>query len=93
MQYTGSSFGLAFASLAAPLVRLRTHRGEVSGIAPGPTRLSCTPEETLLERLVLPGLGAAGLCCRYLRRMQHGEVQVYILYIFATLMTLLLWVH
>ncbi len=93
MQYTGSSFGYLFGSLAAPLIRLRVGRGGIEGVAPAPARLRYAPEETLLQRLVLPGLSVAGVACAFLRRLQHGEVQIYILYVFVTLICLMLWVH
>lgn len=93
MQYTGSSFGILFGSLATPLIRSRISQGELKGVAPAPARLRYAPEETLLQRLVLPGLSIAGIACAFVRRLQHGVVQIYILYVFATLLCLMLWVH
>ncbi|WP_246038104.1 proton-conducting transporter transmembrane domain-containing protein [Geomonas terrae] len=93
IQYTGSSFGVFFSSLSGALIRTRLHVDPVRGLAPAAARLSYAPEETLLHRVVLPFLNIAGVACAFLRRLQHGEVQIYILYIFVTLMLLLLWVH
>jgi len=93
MQYTGSSFGELFGSLAAPLIRTRTAMGSVAGLTPGPARLSYAPEETVLHRVIQPVFGLVGIAFSFLRRLQHGEVQIYILYIFVTLFLLMLWVH
>jgi hydrogenase-4 component B len=93
MQYTGSSFGDMFGSLAASLVRTRIRMGELTGLAPGPVRLSYLPEETVLQRMILPVCSVVGIAFSFLRRLQQGQVQVYILYIFATLLLLMLWVR
>jgi hydrogenase-4 component B len=93
MQYTASSFGLMFGSLAAPLIRTRIKVAPVTGVAPAPVRLSYVPEETVLHRIIMPVLNVVGIGFAFLRRLQHGEVQIYILYIFATLLVLMLWVH
>ena len=93
IQYTGSSFGAFFSSLSGALIRTRVTLDPVAGLAPAAARMSYEPEETLLHRLVLPVLNIAGIACAFVRRLQHGEVQIYILYIFVTLMLLLLWVH
>ncbi|WP_239026940.1 proton-conducting transporter transmembrane domain-containing protein [Geomonas oryzisoli] len=93
IQYTGSSFGAFFSSLSGSLIRTRITVGQVAGLTPAAVRLSYHPEETLLHRVVLPVLNVLGIGCAFVRRLQHGEVQIYILYIFVTLMLLLLWVH
>jgi len=93
MQYTGTSFGALFGSFSAGVVRTRISKSVLEGVAPAAGRLSCDPEETILERLILPVLGVIGVGFSYLRRLQHGEVQVYIAYIFITLFLLMVWVR
>lgn len=94
MEYTASSFGLFFGSLASPMIRTRIRRaGALVGLAPASGRLSYLPEETLLYRIIMPALDVVGKGFSYLRRLQHGEVQIYMLYIFATLFVLMLWVR
>ena len=93
IQYTATSFGALFGSFSAGLVRTRLRVGAIAGVAPGTVRLSCTPEETILERLILPLFSVVGVGFAFLRRLQHGEVQIYILYIFVTLFLLMIWVH
>ncbi|HBA88350.1 MAG TPA: hydrogenase [Geobacter sp.] len=93
MQYTASSFGAFFGSLATPLIRFRIKADAISGVAPAAARLGYLPEETVLHRLVLPAVNLAGIACAFVMRIQHGLMQVYILYIFVTLLLLMLWVH
>ena len=93
MQYTGSSFGDLFGALLSPLIRVRIRMREIAGMFPVVSRLSYAPEEALLCRVILPAGNVVGIAFSYLRRLQHGEVQIYILYIFVTLILLMLWVH
>ena len=41
----------------------------------------------------MPVFSVIGVGFSFLRRLQHGEVQVYIAYIFITLFLLMLWVR
>jgi hydrogenase-4 component B len=93
MQYTGTSFGALFGSFSAGVIRTRLRNSVIAGVAPATGRLSFTPEETLLERVILPVTSVLGVAFAFLRRLQHGEVQVYIAYIFITLFLLMVWVH
>jgi hydrogenase-4 component B len=89
IQYTASSFGAMFGSVAAPLIRSRIRRSAIAGVAPAAATLSYLPEETVLYRVILPVLSLVGKGFAFLRRLQHGEVQVYILYVFVTLVLLM----
>jgi hydrogenase-4 component B len=82
-----------FGSLAAPLIRTRIKLGAIAGVAPAAVNLSYAPEETILSRVIQPVFNVVGIGFAFVRRLQHGEVQIYILYIFATLLLLMLWVH
>lgn len=93
MQYTASSFGALFGSLAAPLIRTGIRIGPIAGLAPAAARLSYSAEETVLYRMIIPAMRVAGIAFAFLRRLQHGEVQIYIFYIFATLFLLMLWMR
>jgi hydrogenase-4 component B len=93
MQYTASSFGAMFGSLAAPLISTRIKLSEVVGLGTAPTRLRYIPEETILSRVIQPVFGVVGVGFAFLRRLQHGALHLYILYIFVTLFLLMLWVH
>ena len=93
MQYTASSFGDMLGSLAGPLIRTRITLGGIAGVAPAVVRFQYQPEEAILNRVIQPVFNVAGIAFSFIRRLQHGEVQIYILYIFATLLMLMLWVH
>jgi hydrogenase-4 component B len=93
IQYTATSFGDLFGSFSAGVVRTRTRMSLIAGVAPAPAVFSRTPEETVLERVILPSVSVVGVGFSFLRRLQHGEVQVYILYIFVTLFLLMVWVR
>jgi hydrogenase-4 component B len=93
MQYSGTSFGALFGSFSYGVIRTRTTVAALAGLAPGTVRLTYQTEETLLERVIMPGLKLIGVAFSFLRRMQHGEVQIYIIYIFVTLLALMVWVR
>ena len=65
----------------------------MTGIFPPPARLADLPTETVLERIIAPLFTIAGLSFAFLRRLQHGQMHVYMVYIFATLFILMLWAH
>jgi len=41
--------------------------------------------------MIIPSLQGADWCLAWLRRMQHGHLHLYILYVFATLFVLMVW--
>jgi hydrogenase-4 component B len=68
-------------------------RPALSGLFPGSARCSDRPTETFLERVIAPIFTLAGVSFAFLRRLQHGQMHVYMIYIFATLLILMLWAH
>jgi len=93
MQYSGSSFSEILSTLMRGVVRTRRQQGRIKGFAPQPAALTVLPEEAILGRMVMPLFRIAGICFTFLRRLQHGQSHLYMLYIFATLVLLMLWVH
>ncbi len=93
MQYGGSSFSELAVSVFDGIMRQRVERPTLSGLFPGESSCSDQPTETLLERVVAPLFSLAGLSFAFLRRLQHGQMHVYMVYIFATLFILMLWAH
>ena len=89
MQYTATSFAEMLVKYFRDLLRPRTHSSDVSGIFPAPTRFSSHVPETVLECLYLPFLEYLYRKTAPLRRLQHGRLHLYILYIFVTLVVLL----
>ena len=92
MQYTASSF-------AQPLTDLFALRA-ADAAAPGRRRRACsrTPRRwpprrptSARERLYAPVFAGIGRGLAALRWLQHGRVQLYVLYIALTLLVLLVW--
>jgi hydrogenase-4 component B len=93
MQYGATSFSELAVSVFNGIMRQRIERPTLTGIFPGGASCSDHPTETLLERIIEPLFSLAGLSFAFLRRMQHGLMHVYMLYIFATLFILMLWAN
>jgi hydrogenase-4 component B len=93
VQYGGSSFSELAVSVFNGIMRQRVERPTLTGLFPGAARCSDVPTETLLERVIAPLFTLAGVSFSFLRRLQHGLMHVYMIYIFATLFILMLWAH
>jgi hydrogenase-4 component B len=94
MQYTGTSFSeMLTTQILSGIVRTRVRMTRITGYTPSAATFRYAPEETILERLILPLFHVAGICFAFCRRLQHGQSHIYMLYIFVTLVLLMLWVH
>jgi hydrogenase-4 component B len=93
MQYNVSSFSELAVSVFDGIIRQRVVRPELSGLFPDDSHCSDTPTETLLERIITPVFTGVGVFFGFLHRLQHGLVHIYMLYIFATLLILMLWAN
>jgi len=91
MEYTGTAFSEMLTSLMSGIVRTRVKLTAISGYAPQPAEFAYTPEETILERLVRPLFQVAGIGFAFVRRLQHGQLHIYMFYFFITLIVLMLW--
>ncbi len=89
MQYSASSFAGMLVALFAVILHPEQHRSDLRGPFPAATRFASHLPETTLERLYLPLLTWANGKCGTLRRLQHGQLHLYILYTFLTLVVLL----
>ncbi|RNC72624.1 MAG: hydrogenase [Desulfuromonadales bacterium] len=93
MQYTASSFAEMLVKLFAGVLRPKSHQPEVRSLFPvGGTFASHVPE-AVLELVITPLLTAADRRLSLARRLQHGQLHLYILYIFVTLAILLAWAY
>ncbi len=90
MQYTASSFAATLVDLFGGMLRPRRHRPKISGPYPEPALFSSHVPEVVLELLYLPLLKRGNELLMPLRRLQHGQIPLYILYIFVTVIVLLL---
>ncbi|MFA5975354.1 MAG: proton-conducting transporter membrane subunit [Elusimicrobiota bacterium] len=91
MQYTASSFAQPLISLFRSTLRTRRTFVRPEGLFPKETALSTeTPDlfQSGLYRTAFDGIEAVLSKFRWL---QHGRVQLYILYIMVTLLILLIW--
>ncbi len=93
IQYTASSFSEFAVSVFNGLIRQRILRPAPAGLFPPPARCQDQPTETLLDRVVAPLFTLSGALFGLLMRLQHGRMHVYMIYIFATLLILMLWAH
>jgi hydrogenase-4 component B len=93
MQYNGAAFSELWANLTHSLSRCITRKPALEGLAPLAEPFSYIPEETILERIVHPVFELAGIGCAFIRRLQHGQLHIYMLYIFITLILLTVWVR
>lgn len=91
MQYTGAAFSESWAGLTRSLSRCIARKPALEGIAPNRVPFSYEPEETILERIIRPLFDLAGIGCAFIRRLQHGRLHIYMLYIFITLTLLTVW--
>lgn len=93
MQYVAGSFSEIAVSVLNGIIRQRIDRPVLAGLFPRPSSCVELPTETVLERIIGPLFNVAGVSFAFLRRLQHGRMHVYMIYIFATLFILMLWSH
>lgn len=92
MQYTGTSFSEMAVSFLGVIAGPDRRRPKLdTAIAAAGARFYYSATETVLERVLTPVFHVAGLTFSYLRRVQHGQLHIYVLYIFATLCILMVW--
>ncbi|HEX5051122.1 MAG TPA: proton-conducting transporter membrane subunit [Planctomycetota bacterium] len=91
MQYTATSFAQQFVDHSRFLLLPVAHRPATDALFPGPARFDSHVPDLVLDRMLLPTLRGIAVSCNWLRALQRGKVQVYLLYVFLTLLCLLLF--
>jgi hydrogenase-4 component B len=92
MQYTGTSFSEMVVNLLEAIIAPSRRRPTlVTAMPPADARFEYVVTETVLDRLLTPIFHWVGLAFYYLRKVQHGQLHIYVLYIFATLCLLMIW--
>ncbi len=91
MQYTASSFAEPLTTLFAFLLQTRRRLTAPAGFFPSHAELTAETLDLCTERLYRPLFATASRGLARARWLQHGRVQVYILYIALTLLVLLAW--
>lgn len=92
MQYTASSFAQSLVGIWSWALRPQVHAPRVEGVFPARARFESHVEDTVLDLAVRPAARALESVSARLRVLQHGRIHLYILYILAALVGLLLWV-
>jgi hydrogenase-4 component B len=90
MQYVDASFSETLVGLFHWAVRSRRAPPALPGPFPPPSRFSSEVPDAVLDRVVLPLLGAADRGLSRVRVLQRGPVQMYLLYVLLAVVVLLL---
>jgi hydrogenase-4 component B len=90
MQYTASSFAQQFVDCNRFVLLPVTRRPRLQGLFVAPTHLLGHVPDPVLDRLLLPLLHGLAVACSWMRALQRGHVQLYLLYVFLTLLCLLM---
>jgi formate hydrogenlyase subunit 3/multisubunit Na+/H+ antiporter MnhD subunit len=91
MQYTGSSYVRPLAGLFQPFLRTRLTYEAPQGLFPGPSHLSTTTPALFRKRLYEPAFDRLRGALQRFKWLQHGRLQLYVLYIVLTFLLLLIW--
>lgn len=94
MQYTGTSFSEMVVNLLGSIVATDRRRPALAAaFPPAGARFQYTVTETVLDRILTPVFEGIGRAFSYLRMVQHGQLHIYVLYIFATLCIMMIWTY
>jgi len=89
MQYTASSFARGPVGWFGWALRPRLKGAPVARLFPAGARFESHVLDTVLDRAVVPAFRAGAWLARQGRVLQHGKMQLYLLYVVATLVALL----
>lgn len=91
MQYTASSFAQPLTDFFAPFLKTRKRLRPPKGLFPSEASLHTHTPDTAMDRLYRPLFHFVDWSVSKLSWIQHGRVNLYVLYIAATLLALLVW--
>jgi len=91
MQYTAASFAQPITDAFRPLLGSRQRLERPRGVFPAAGSLHTEPADPFLHRFFAPLFGAVARAASGLRWLQQATIQVYILYVAATVLILLVW--
>jgi hydrogenase-4 component B len=91
MQYTSSSFAQMLVALFAWALRPERRRPRPMPLFPRPSHFHSQVPDAILEEGVVPGAKIGAWVFARLHVFQQGKIQIYLLYVFLTLVALLLW--
>jgi hydrogenase-4 component B len=91
MQYTSSSFAQPLTEMFRGLLSTRRHGVPVARLFPAESTFSTETPDVFSVRILRPGIKGVGAILSSLRWLQHGRLQLYVLYIAVALVALLIW--
>jgi hydrogenase-4 component B len=91
MQYTSSSFAQMLVGMFAWALRPMKEEPQIRGTFPTSSQFHSHVDDTVLEQGVWPVTRLLVQASSWLRVLQQGSIQAYLLYIFAILILLLFW--
>lgn len=91
MQYTASSFANPLVDLFRVVLRASVELCSPQGLFPRRSSFKSHQPDVLLEYLYRPVFLAVAWMASRLRWLQHGRIQLYVLYIALTILVLLVW--
>jgi hypothetical protein len=68
-----------------------THAPRINALFPASSQFGSELPDAVLDRGILPVFRLMAWLMNHLRVVQHGSIQLYLLYVFAALLWLLLW--
>lgn len=91
IQYSEGSFSEPLARLFNPVMGIVRHGEPVSGVFPKPSSLGLSAPDRVKDLLLTPLFEGIEWLCNACKIIQHGKINLYILYIIATVVCLLIW--
>jgi hydrogenase-4 component B len=91
MQYTSSSFAQMLIAMFAWALRPKQQMPGDLPIFPGPTKVHVEVPDVVLDRGLTPAFRALARFFGWLRVLQQGSVQAYLVYIFLTVLAFFIW--
>jgi len=91
MQYTASSFAGLLTSLFDWALRPDVHRTREPSLFPNQESFNSHVPDPVLDRFLVPNISRGQRLMAFAHFIQAGRIQVYILYVVATLLILLAW--
>lgn len=91
MQYSASSFAQPLVDLFHAVLRTHTDAPSPDGLFPEATVFASHTPDTCREGFYRPLFVGIGRGLGSLRRFQHGNLHLYVLYIAVTMLVLLIW--
>lgn len=93
MSYTGDAYSeLCFRHVLPHALQPDVEGGVVTGLFPAAARLSRTSTDPVLQHQLRPFFNRMADRCLRLRWLQQGRLSIYLLYMFASALTLMAWV-